>query len=128
MLGISASTLSRREDLAGERRGERDVALAPGEVLRLAAVYRKRSLNDVAYDLIEHARGFGDEEAERVEGEIESYFAAQGSGAEQREQLRVLARRLLPAGLCERIESVLDANDHEQFPTDILGWSQPPDD
>src|SRR5438874_12582321 len=56
ILGVSASTLSRRGDLATEHRGERDIVIAPADVLRLAVIYRKRSLNDVAQALLDHAR------------------------------------------------------------------------
>lgn len=49
LLGVSASTLSRRGDLQCERMGERDKRVSAGKVMRLAVVYRKRSLGEVAY-------------------------------------------------------------------------------
>ena len=106
MLGVSASTLSRREDAISERRGERDVVLAPAEVLRLGAIYRKRSLNDVAQDLIDHANEAGDVERRRVEEEVEAFFEANSVSA-QRDELLRLARRMLPAELYRQIEANL---------------------
>lgn len=120
ILGVSASTLSRRHDLATERRGERDMALPPAEVLRLGAIYRKRSLNDVAQDLLELANAAGADEQRRVEEEIEAYFEA-NTVAAQREELLRLARRLLPVELCEQVEASL-AREARDLPDMIQGY------
>jgi hypothetical protein len=71
LLGVSASTLSRRNDVVCERMGERDKRVPAGEVLRLAVVYRKRSLGEVAADLIGRARERSPRDAEHVQEEIE---------------------------------------------------------
>lgn len=71
LLGVAASTLSRRADLAVEARGDRDLVLLPAEVLRLARVYRKRSINEVAADLIDLATVSGD--GGRVEREVDDW-------------------------------------------------------
>ena len=126
MLGISASTLSRRADRSVERRGERDRVLPAAEVLRLGAVFRKRSLNDVAHDLLEHARTASPDEAQRIESEIEAFFEASVVSADQREQLVTLARRLLPADLCAQIETVLQERGAE-LPEDIQGYEPLPE-
>jgi hypothetical protein len=126
MLGVSASTLSRRQDLASERRGERDVVLAPAEVLRLGAIYRKRSLNDLAQDLLDHAGAVGPGEQRRVEEEMEAFFEGNTASAEQREQLVTLARRFLPADLCERIETILEERGGE-LPDAIQGYPPLPE-
>jgi hypothetical protein len=120
ILGVSASTLSRRQDLATERRGERDMALPPAEVLRLGAIYRKRSLNDVAQDLLDVANAAGADEQRRVEEEIEAYFEANTIAA-QREELLRLARRLLPVELCEQVEASL-AREARDLPDMIQGY------
>ena len=120
ILGGSASTLSRRHDLATERRGEHDMALPPAEVLRLGAIYRKRSLNDVAQDLLELANAAGADEQRRVEEEIEAYFEA-NTVAAQREELLRLARRLLPVELCEQVEASL-AREARDLPDMIQGY------
>lgn len=104
MLNVAASTLSRREDLASESRGERDVVLGPREVLRLGAVYRKRSLNDVAQGLLDHAERAAPGERAAVESEIERYFA-EHTVASEREELLRLARRLLEPEAVAELEA-----------------------
>lgn len=125
ILRVSASTLSRRSDVASERRGERDLVLGPAEVLRLAAIYRKRSLNDVAQDLLEHAGAAGPEEQRRVEEEIEAFFEANTISAQRDEFLR-LARRILPPELCEQIEASL-GREARELPDMIQGYPPAPE-
>jgi hypothetical protein len=107
MLGIAASTLSRRDDLAAESRGERDRVLSAIEVLRLAAIYRKRSLNDVAQDLIDHARKASAEEAFRIEEDVENFFEERAVSDDRRDEFLALGRRLLPASIYEEVEKVV---------------------
>jgi hypothetical protein len=125
MLGVSASTLSRRADLAREQRGERDVVLAPGEVLRLGAIYRKRSLNELAQDLIDHAEELGPEERRRVEDEVDAYFE-QNTVATESEELLYLARRRLPDEVVAVIEASL-ARPAAPMPEMIYGHPPVPD-
>jgi len=120
MLGVSASTISRRGDLVKEMRGERDVVLAPSEVLRLARIYRKRSINDVAQALLERAGESEPGEQIRVQEEIETFFEAH-TVADEREELRRLARRLLPAALAREVEEGLDQPARE-LPDQIEGF------
>jgi hypothetical protein len=107
LLGVDASTLSRRADLAIRPRGERDRVLAPLEVMRLAVIYRKRSLNDVAHDLIEHARAVDAGAVSRVEEEIQGFFEGREVRDEDLAKFLELGRRLLPASLLTEIEAVL---------------------
>lgn len=116
LLGVDASTLSRRSDLVTHRRGERDRVLPPVEVMRLAAIYRKRSLNDVAYDLIEHARAADTAEVSRVEEHIQSFFDSRELRDEERANFLEVARRLLPASLSKEVEAVLAAKGAELPP------------
>jgi hypothetical protein len=125
MLDVAASTLSRRADLAREARGERDVVLSPSEVLRLGAIYRRRSLNDLAQDLIDHAEAVGVDEKLRVEAEIEAFFEHDTLAAEREELLR-LARRRLPSELIEQIEASF-ARGAPELPDMIQGYRPMPD-
>jgi len=125
MLGVSASTLSRRADRTAERRGERDRVLSPAEVLRLASVFRRRSVNDVAQALLDHVSATAPDEVTRVEEEIEGFFEAH-TVAEQRDELRRLARRMLPPSMCEQIDSVLDQEAGE-LPDIIQGYPPLPE-
>lgn len=121
ILGVSPSTLSRRPDLRVEARGERDRVLSAAEILRLGAIFRKRSLNDVAYDLLEHARAADPADAQRVENEIEAFFEVGVPSTDQREQFITLARRLLPPDLYAQIEAVL-AEHSDELPEGIQGY------
>jgi len=116
LLGVSASTLSRRNDLVVERMGERDKRIPAGEVMRLAVVYRKRSLGEVAADLIGHARESSPQHAEHVQEEIERFF-------EQKEPLVLSdgaflaeAERALPADLYEQVRRVYQASEGTRPP------------
>lgn len=118
-LGVAPSTLSRRSDLRSLRRGERDFVLTPGEVMRLAVIYRKRSLNEVAADLIKHAAQFGTEEADRTEDAVEAFFDARAQ-SESVEEFLLQARRHLAAELYAEVERTVRAGDGER-PTEIVG-------
>lgn len=120
MIGISPSTLSRRQDLVAEPRGDRDRVLRPQEVLRLAAVYRQRSLNDVAQDLVDHARTASPDEATRVEEEVETFFEGRSISDDHRAEFLDLARRLLPASLYAEVETNLSER-ADALPDALLG-------
>jgi hypothetical protein len=107
MIGVDVSTISRRKDLQAESRGERDKVLRPTEVMRLATIYRQRSLNDVAQDLIEHARAADADGARAVEIELESFFERRAA-PKRREDFLGMARQLLPAQLYEEVESAVE--------------------
>lgn len=126
ILGVSASTLSRRADRIAAHRGERDRVLPPSEVLRLASIFRRRSINDVAQALLHHARSAAPDDVARVEEEIESFFEAH-TVSDERNELRRLARRMLPPSLCEQIEAVLDQEAGE-LPDVIQGYPPLPED
>jgi len=116
LLDVSASTLSRRDDLVVERMGERDKRVPAGEVMRLAAVYRKRSLGEVAADLIGRARERSPQYVEHVQEEVERFF-------EQKEPLVLSdgaflaeAERALPADLYEQVRRVYQASEGTRPP------------
>ena len=107
MLGVAASTLSRRKDLRRLRRGERDQALAPAEVLRLAAIYRRRSLNEIASELIELAASLGGvADADRVEHEVDGFFTGH-ERHEPNDEWFDVAERLLPQELYEQVAQAI---------------------
>jgi hypothetical protein len=116
LLGVSASTLSRRDDLVVERMGERDKRIPAGEVMRLASVYRKRSLGEVAASLIGRARESSPQYAEHVQEEVERFF-------EQKEPLVLSngaflaeAELALPADLYEQVRRVYQASEGTRAP------------
>lgn len=126
ILGVSPSTLSRRADLGAERRGERDLVLSPRQVLRLAGVYRKRSLNEVAQDLIDHAEALSPESRREVEGEVETFFEARTPAAQDRDAFLRTAQVLLPGALYERVEKAITERG-ESLPEEVTGYVPPED-
>ncbi len=109
LLGVSASTLSRRDDLRAERMGERDRRVPAIEVMRLAAVYRKRSLNEVAADVVEYAEQHAPEQAATVEDQVQRFFAERRGRAPSEGAFLDEARRALPAELYREVERVYRA-------------------
>jgi hypothetical protein len=110
LLGVSASTLSRRNDLVVERMGERDKRIPAGEVMRLAVVYRKRSLGEVAADLIGRARESSPQHAEHVQEEVERFFEQSMPSARSESEFLAEAERALPAHLYEQVRRVYEAS------------------
>lgn len=124
MLGISPATLSRRKDLARERRGERELALAPAEVMRLAAIYRKRSLNEVAEALVVYAAQNAPEQVEQVEEEIENFIAARREPTADRQEFLASAKQLLPGEVYELVEKTLTDGEGRR-PRVVTGFTPP---
>lgn len=120
MIGVSASTLSRRKDLVAESRGDRDRAVPAIEVLRLVAIYRQRSVNDVAQDLVDHARQSSPGEAARVEEEVETFFESRTISDDRRDEFLGLARRLLPSSLYTAVEATVSERG-EALPDALIG-------
>ncbi len=110
LLGVSASTLSRRDDLVVERMGERDKRVPAGEVMRLASVYRKRSLGEVATDLIGRARESSPQYAEHVQEEVERFFEQREPPVLSDGAFLTEAERALPAELYEQVRRVYRAS------------------
>ncbi len=125
ILDVSTSTLSRRKDLSPLPRGERDLVLSAMEVLRLAAIYRKRALTDVAQDLLDRGAD-GGAEKQRVETEVEGFFEDRELRAEDVEGFVETARRLLPPGLFDAVEKTVRA-EVEPPPAQIIGYQQEED-
>ncbi|MFI4978120.1 MAG: hypothetical protein ACHQC8_05545 [Solirubrobacterales bacterium] len=116
VLGVSASTLSRRDDLVVERMGERDKRVPAGEVMRLAVVYRKRSLGEVAADLIGRARERSPQHAEHVQEEVERFFEQSVPSVRSESEFLAEAERALPADLYEQVRRVYQASEGTRPP------------
>jgi hypothetical protein len=116
LLGVSASTLSRRDDLVVERMGERDKRVPAGEVMRLASVYRKRSLGEVAADLIGRARESSPQYVEHVQEEVERFFEKSMPAVRSESEFLAEAERALPADLYEQVRRVYQASEGSRPP------------
>lgn len=126
ILRVSPSTLSRRGDLETYARGERDRVLPASEVLRLGVIYRRRSLNDVAFDLVMIA---STERRGTIEEEIETFFERSAVRHDQLvgllENLEV-ARALLPADLYTQLQAALAEGEHRG--DEAIGYQPSPAD
>lgn len=106
MLGVSGSTLSRRVDLRAERMGERDRRIPAAEVMRLAVVYRKRALNEVAADLIDYAHEHAPAHTGEVDEQVQRFFGVRGAPAVSGDAFLAEAKRTLPAELYAEVVRV----------------------
>lgn len=80
--------------------------ISPREVMRLAGVYRQRSVNDVAQELIDYAESVEPAERGGVEAAVEEHFRESKQDVE-REQLLWLARRHLTGEALASVEGQL---------------------
>lgn len=121
MIGVTAATLSRREDLARVRAG-REQRIPAAEVVRLTGFYRRRPPSRVAAELVERAIGVdpGLEEiiGQEVDAALERVPVAQ-TGVSLAAFLAT-AHRLLPAALVEQVEASVRS---EQHGDSAVGWS-----
>jgi hypothetical protein len=107
-LGVDKSTLSRRDDLAGQPVGQQEIRVAPGVVVRLAREYRRRILEEVVFDLVEYARKHEPNQVAAVDQEIEESLARNPLAVhDPAEALITLARDHLPADLYRQVEAAL---------------------
>ena len=104
LLGVSPSTLSRRQDVALESMGERDKRVPVAEVLRLAAIFRRRAINEVAADLIDYARERAPTQASSVEGDVEHFFEQLEAPTVRERDFLAEAKRALPRELYREVE------------------------
>lgn len=122
LIGVSPSTLSRRVDVVRVSAANQE-RIPAGEVVRLAAVYRRRRVSRVAAALVERAAAAGVEAQERVGAEVDR--AMEGvpvlsAGAEV-EAFIGEARRRLPEEFAAQIEAMLRSDVEPGRST--VGWS-----
>jgi hypothetical protein len=117
MIGVAASSLSRRPDLTCERRG-REQRVSPAEVLRLARYYKRRPLGKVASELLDFAYEHAPDQAAVVDQEIELTLGPDSSTLEP-EQFLLAAQRGLPPSLYAEVERAwrrsLDASSSDRL-------------
>lgn len=108
LVGVSASTLSRRSEVAWVQAGQ-EKRIPAGEVVRLAALYRRRRLSRVAGELVERAAPQGPEVQEAVGEEVdvalERYSAPRIP--QDAEAFLAEAHRRLPKVLAAQVEETL---------------------
>jgi hypothetical protein len=75
MVGMAPPTLSRLPELVYIHAGGRDHRIPAGEVLRLTRYFRRRSIEDVAFDLVAYCDVHAPEVAETVAAEVDAAVA-----------------------------------------------------
>jgi len=128
MIGISASTLGRRKDLERLPAGQ-EARLSPTNVIRLTALYRRRSTSLVAGELVTHAARMGPDVERAVLAEVEAaleHYAPRRPAPSDAESFLADARRLLPAALARQVERVMRRGDSGSLQGGGEGWT--PDD
>ena len=104
MLGVSPSTLSRRDDLDLRPAGRQEQRLAPSTVIRLAHEYRRWIVDAVAYDLIEFARSRDASLVPMIEEVIDNTYRGITSPATfSAESFLAAAREMLPEDLYTQV-------------------------
>lgn len=113
MLGVAAPTLSRLPDLKYIRAGGRDHRIPAGEVLRLTQHFRRRSLEEVAFQLIDYSKAHALGMESAVTAEVDEYLSQSYRATPEGslEQFLRDARRLLPPGLFSQVATAALAED-----------------
>ena len=122
LIGVSPSTLSRRGDVVRVSAANQE-RIPAGEVVRLAAIYRRARVSRVAAALVERAGSAGAEAQELVGAEVNRALEqvpvrSAGSGTAA---FIVEARRRLPKGLAAQVEATLRRDVEMGHST--VGWA-----
>ena len=122
LIGVSPSTLSRRGDVVRVSAANQE-RIPAGEVVRLAAIYRRARVSRVAAALVERAASAGAEAQELVGAEVDRaleqvpvFSASPDVGA-----FIIEARRRLPKGLAAQVEATLKRDSEPGHST--VGWA-----
>jgi hypothetical protein len=112
MVGVTPPTLSRLSDLVYIRAGGRDHRIPAAEVLRLAHHFRRRSIDEVAFDLVAYCEAHAPDLAEAVAAEVDAAVATFYQAASKPSIAGFLrdARRFLPSGLFSQVAKAVSAD------------------
>ena len=110
ILRVSESSLSRSKADVAEafHVGDRGRRYSPRMILELAAHHRKRSLNEIAGDIVAYASAHAPDYEPRVRAEVEDFFAARATPPIDKQRFLEEARRTLPRRLYEQIKHAYD--------------------
>jgi hypothetical protein len=122
LIGVSPSTLSRRVDVVRVSAANQE-RIPAGEVVRLAAIYRRARVSRVAATLVERAASAGAEAQERVGAEVDRAMeqvpvSSPGPGVAA---FIIEARRRLPEDLAAQVEAALKRDVEPGHST--VGWT-----
>jgi len=110
ILRVSESSLSRAATNGVEplQVGDRGRRYSPQMILQLATHYRKRSLNEVAGDIVAYANEHAPDYEPEIRTEVENFFAARTTPPIDKQRFLEEARRTLPRRLYEQIKRAYD--------------------
>lgn len=113
MVGVAAPTLSRLPDLRYIQAGGRDHRVPSDEVLRLTQHFRRRSLEEVAFQLIAYCKEHAPGAESAVTAEVDAHLSRsyQATPEASLEEFLRDARRLLPASLFNQVARAALADD-----------------
>jgi hypothetical protein len=112
MLGVKPPVLSRRPKLDFIRAG-REHRIPAAEVLRLTQYFRRRSVDEVAFDLVVYCQAHAPQAEEIVAAEVDETVAAIYRAVPEPsvEQFLRDARRFLPSGLFGQVARAVMADE-----------------
>jgi hypothetical protein len=109
MLHISASVLSRFDQVESVQVGGRGKHYSPAAVLAAGTFFKKRSLNEIAAELMDYARQHGSEEAIALaKSEIDGFFVNRTADPVDRDLFLKQARRSLPGPLYREVKRAVE--------------------
>jgi|SRR5674476_1692554 hypothetical protein len=122
LIGVSPSTLSRRPGVVRVSAANQE-RIPAGEVVRLAAIYRRRRVSRVAAALVERAASAGPEAQELVGAEVDRAMeqVPVSSPGPDIGAFITEARRRLPEELAAQVEATLRHNVEPGHST--VGWT-----
>jgi hypothetical protein len=109
MLRVSASALSRFDQVESVQVGGRGKHYSPAAVLVAGTFYKKRSLNEIAAELMDYARQHGSDEAmASAKSEIDDFFVNRTADPVDRDLFLRQARRSLPGPLYREVKRAVE--------------------
>jgi hypothetical protein len=105
MVGVKPATLSRLRDLDYIKAGGRDHRIPAAEVIRLAQHFQRRSVDEVAFDLVAYCKAHAPDLEGAVAAEVDEAVAAiyQAAPKPSVEAFLRDARRHLPSDLFRQV-------------------------
>jgi hypothetical protein len=116
MVGVRPATLSRLPDLEYIKAGGRDHRIPAVEVIRLAQHYRRRSIDEVAFDLVAYTQAHAPAVEAAVATEVDEAVAAMYRGTPNPSTEAFLrdARRYLPNRLFRQVAEAIFSEETTQ--------------
>jgi hypothetical protein len=115
MIGVTASTLSRKPGLGFITAGDRDHRIPGAEVIRWAEHFKRRAVDEVAFDVVAYARRRAPKYVKAVTSEVDSAVAGLYAAAPATKTSAFIAdaKRFLPKQLYDAVARAVLADSTE---------------